>query len=120
MNMKKITIPKPADVIDNGKVVQTISFRDFMERVFTNPMWMDNWKHGRAQLAISQSLAQAIERGEDFFVVSEEDWHFLDMAVKTPLSARNDGSVLKGFGYLPQYTRYVVPLSNAIIEAEKL
>jgi hypothetical protein len=118
--MMKITIPKPVDIFDNGKVVLSISFHDFLERVFTNPVWMESWKSGRAQLAITQSFDQAVERGEGFFVLTEEDWKVLDGAVKTPLSARQDGGVLKGFGYLPQYTRYVVPLSNAIIDAERL
>lgn len=118
--MMKVTIPKPVDVLDKGTVVQSVSFRDFLEHVFTNPVWMENWKHGRAQLAITQSFDQAVERGDDFFVVPEEDWQVLDGAVKTPFSAHADGGVLKGFGYLPQYTRYVVPLSNAIIEAERL
>jgi hypothetical protein len=53
-------------------------------------------------------------------VVAEEDWSVLENAVKTPTSALANGGVVKGFGYLPQYARYVVPLSDAIIEAEKL
>jgi len=120
--MRKIAIPKSIDVLDpeNGKAVQTIAFRSFLERVFTNPIWMENWKHGRAQLAITQSLDQAIERGESVFVVTEEDWLVLESAVKTPTSALPSGGVIKGFGYLPQYARYIVPLSDVVIEAEKI
>ena len=120
MQMRKIKIPPPVDIIDGGKAVQAVTFKDFLERVFTNPMWMETWKHGRAQLSITQSFDQAVERSEDFFVVSEEDWNFLDTAAKAPLSAGPSGAVIKGFGYLPQFARYIVPLTNAIIEAEKL
>lgn len=120
MKMMKIAIPKPVDILDNGKVALTVRFRDFLERVFTNPVWMENWKHGRAQLAITQAVDQALERGEDVFVVAEEDYKILDGAVKTPASVLASGAVIKGFGYLPQYARYLVPLSNAIIDAEPI
>lgn len=118
--MMKITIPRPVDILDNGKVALTIRFRDFLERVFMNPVWMESWKHGRAQLAITQALEQAVERGEDTFIVAEEDFKILDGAVKTPASVLASGAVIKGFGYLPQYARYIVPLSNAVIDAEQI
>ena len=118
--MVKITIPQPVEILDNGKVALTVRFQDFLERVFMNPVWMESWKHGRAQLAITQALEQAIERSEAAFVVTEEDFKILDGAVKMPASVLASGAVIKGFGYLPQYARYIVPLSNAVIEAEQI
>lgn len=119
--MRKISIPSPVDILDeSGKPVQAVAFRSFLERVFTNPVWLESWKHGRAQLAITQAVDQAVERGESFFVITGEDWLILESAVKTPSSALGNGGVIKGFGYLPQYARYIVPLTAAILDAEKL
>lgn len=103
-----------------GVVLDTLTFCKFLERVFQNPLWNESWKHGQAQLAISQLAQQAEEKSEESFVVSEEDWAFLEKATKFPQTAMASGHTIPGFGYIPSIARQIVPLQLAVIEAVRI
>ncbi len=56
--------------------------------------------------------------------ISEEDWAFLEQAVRTPRTTTfglgGDARVMSGFGFHPALSGQLVPFSLAIVNAEVL
>lgn len=128
MPQRKILIPSSVSIIDpgvpDGTNRITITFYDFLERVFNNPIWNESWKHGLAQKAIWESMEKAksapVKKEGDTrsFVIAEEDWALLENACKFPKCIGPGGVTVPGFGYIPVVARHIIPLQMAIIEAE--
>ncbi len=122
MPQRKITIPAAIDLKDpiSGAVLdKPLTFEHFIERIFQNPLWNESFKAGLAQLAISKAIKEAVEKNFAVMTIAEEDWEMLDKAVKEP-KATIPGGVVPGFGFLPQFARLIIPLAQAIVDAERV
>jgi len=118
---KRITFPAPIAVIHpltGTKTDQVITFRSFIEQVFQNPIWNGSYQSARAQRSISDAAQSAEEKKETTFVISEEDWKILEQAVRDPKIAMANGEVVPGFGYQPTFARQILPMQEAVIQAE--
>lgn len=124
MPQRKITFPAAVQLVDpeRGQPIEgpegTLTFENFIAKLFANPLWNESWKHGMAQ----QSIARALKEGVGSIVIAEEDWDYLSAAAKNPRTvlfvAGAGMQIQPGLGYHPSIAGQVVPMQLAIINAE--
>ena len=95
-----------------------LDFGTFLNKLNANPLWAETWQAGMAQRSIGTAFASA---KEGHFVISEEDWKFLETAAKNPrmmLFGGGQTAVIPGLGLHPSLAGQVVVYQLAIINAE--
>lgn len=124
MPQKKIVIPPPIHLLhpETGAPVEgpegLFDFGSFLNKLNSNPLWVESWQAGMAQRSIGAAFTSA---KEGHFVISEEDWKFLETAAKNPrmmLLGAGQSAVIPGLGIHPSLAGQVIPFQLAIINAE--
>ena len=115
--MRSIVIPPQITLRspETGETLIAISFEMILKRLMANPLWAETFKAMKSQL----SIERAWEKGENPFVIAEEDWVNLKRAAEDPRMATGD-HVVAGLGFYPQLSSQLVPYLAAIIDAAQV
>lgn len=120
----------------------TLTFKEFMDRIFRNPVWMQNWKAGLAMKSIRKSLKEGLERklevaevaagaetvdelaarrtaAHRYMIVADDDWAILEQCAKEPkMLIPQTGGTIDGFAVPPEFADQILPFQLAIIDAK--
>ena len=124
MSHRRINVPDTLDLIDPETELPmkdgTLTFWQFLDRVFGNPGWNETYKHGMAMAAIRKAARRARRDGDSAFLVTDADFELLKGFVENPkyLFAAT-GTVVIGFGFAPGFADQILPFQLTIIDAPR-
>lgn len=96
---------------------EEVTFKDFVMKLMSNPIWMESYPRVRSANAIMEQL----KLGKSVMVLDEEDWNTLKGAAENPKQLINNqftgAQTVTGYGWIPTCVPQLLPFIEAIVNA---
>jgi len=132
--MKTITVPNDVVLMrphtneplrhDNGQPELPVTFIRFLNNLLSNPMWVEsyeNLKSAKSIFAAIQNMKSTAGLGPIKLTLEDSDWEKLKSTAMYPkmlIVTPNGPVVTVGYGFHPQVSMQLLPMIEAIVNAE--